>query len=137
MGQGMSAVYARLVTVLVLDASAEIRARLIAMLSESGIIDVHEAADTEALFRALEATEVDVVVLDVHLPNQPGLTVLRSIRRHRPGIVSIVLTNETSEHHRRECLNGGADFFSRHFERAVNVVCGLASSLTRPVTRPS
>jgi DNA-binding NarL/FixJ family response regulator len=128
------------VTVLVLDASAEIRARLIALLSESGIVDVQEAAHTEALFQTLESTEVDVVVLDVHLAGQPALTLLRTIRRHRPGIVSIVLTNETSEHHRRECLAGGADYFfdkSRHFERAVNVVTGLASSLARHVTRTS
>jgi two-component system, NarL family, response regulator DevR len=128
------------VTVLILDASTEIRARLIAMLSEFGTIDVHEAADAEGLFRMLDSTEIHVVVLDVHLPNELGLHVLRAIRGRRPRIFSIVLTNETSEHHRRECLSSGADFFfdkSRHFERAVNIVCGLASFLPLRGTRAS
>jgi len=128
------------VSVLVLDASPEIRTRLAAMLGEAGTMEVHEAADTATMFRTLESTAIDVVVMDVHLPNEVGLNVLRTVRGRCPRIISIVLTNEASEHHRRECMSHGADYFfdkSRHFERAVNVVKSVAGLRSRRLTRPS
>jgi two-component system, NarL family, response regulator DevR len=127
------------VNVLVLDASAQIRARLRVMIAEAGDVEVLEANDAEAALSVLSATRVDLVVLDVHLTQGSGLELIRRIRQRAPRIVSIVLTNEASEHHQRECLNHGADFFfdkSRHFEHAVAVVRNVAGRLSRRLTSP-
>ena len=127
------------VKVLVLDGSAEIRARLQAMLAEAGDFDVGEASDAEAAISMLTSTQVDLIVLDVHLSASGSVDVLRRIREQAPSIVSVVLTHETSEHHRRECLNHGADFFfdkSRHFERAVAVAKDVANRVARRLTPP-
>jgi two-component system, NarL family, response regulator DevR len=113
------------VNVLVLDASAQIRARLQALLAEAGDVEVLEASNAEAALSVLKTSHIDLVVLDVHLSTNGGLEVVRRIRQQAPRIVSIVLTNEASEHHRRECLSHGADFFfdkSRHFEHVVAIV---------------
>ena len=109
------------------------------MIAETGDVEVLEAGDPEAAMCVLGGMKVELVVLDVHLSNESGLDVLRRIRQQAPRIVSIVLTNEASEHHRRECLNHGADFFfdkSRHFERAVAVVRNVASGASRRLTSP-
>jgi two-component system response regulator DevR len=128
------------VKVLVLDASAQIRARLLALLAEAGDFEVWEASEAEGALCVLEALEIDLIVLDVHLYTSAGLEVLRRIRQQAPRIVSIVLTNEANEHHRRECLVNGADFFfdkSRHFERVVTVVKSVAHRLSRPLAAES
>ncbi len=125
------------VKVLVLDASAQIRARLLALLAEAGDFEVWEASEAEGALCVLEALEIDLIVLDVHLHTSAGLEVLRRIRQQAPRIVSIVLTNEANEHHRRECLGNGADFFfdkSREYYRVKSVLEELAaaSSNTTP-----
>jgi DNA-binding NarL/FixJ family response regulator len=128
------------VNVLVLDASAQIRARLQALLAEAGDVEVLEASNAEAALYVLTTSAIDLVVLDVHLATNGGLEVLRRIRQQAPRIVSIVLTNEASEHHRRECLSHGADFFfdkSRHFERLVAIVAQVASRVSRQLTARS
>jgi two-component system response regulator DesR len=109
------------------------------MIAEGGDVEVLEASDPEAALSVLSGTTVDLVLLDVHLVQGSGLELIRRIRQRAPRIVSIVLTNEASEHHRRECLNHGADFFfdkSRHFERAAAVVRSVASRLSRRLTSP-
>ena len=128
------------VNVLVLDASAQIRARLQALLAEAGDVEVLEASNAEAALSVLKAAEIDLVVLDVHLSTNGGVEVLRRIRHQAPRIVSVVLTNEASEHHRRECLSHGADFFfdkSRHFERVVAIVKHVASRVSRQLAARS
>ena len=139
MAAGAQASKLKRVNVLVLDPSAQIRVRLRAMIAEAGDVEVLEASDAQAALSVLNGTKIDLVVLDVHLSEDGGLTVLRRIRQLAPRIVSIVLTNEASEHHQRECLNHGADFFfdkSRHFERAVAVVRNVASRISRRLTSP-
>jgi DNA-binding NarL/FixJ family response regulator len=64
------------------------------------------------------------VVLDIETPADDGLDVLTRIGELAPEVVSVVLTNSASEHHRRECLGRGASFFfdkSRDFYSAVSV----------------
>jgi DNA-binding NarL/FixJ family response regulator len=75
---------------------------------------------------ALErASDVDVVVLDIHLPGKSGLAAVPVLHRMSPRPLIIVLTNDATEHHRREALLLGADHFldkSREFDRVIELV---------------
>ncbi|MGE0815252.1 MAG: response regulator [Vicinamibacterales bacterium] len=54
---------------------------------------VTEAADGAAALEALAAVEPPtVVLLDVKLPDMPGLVVLREIRQRRPDAVVVMMT---------------------------------------------
>ena len=82
----------------------------------------------------LAARAPDVVVLDIHMPGKSGIAALPMLKRASAAPVVIVLTNDPSEHHRRECLARGAHFFfdkSRHFDRVLDVVADLAAVSVR------
>ena len=116
--------------VLVVEDSAVVRARLTAMIGEAAGARVREACDGAAALAALEEEAVDAVVLDLHLPDGSGFHVLEYVKRKDPAIAVVVLTNNASEQHRRECLARGADHFfdkSRHFAQAVEAALALAA----------
>jgi DNA-binding NarL/FixJ family response regulator len=94
------------------------------LLAESGV-EIHEASDPDRALESLHAIPIDAVILDISLGAQSGLDLIHEVRAARPAALLVVLTNNASDAHRRECLLRGADFFfdkSREFERAVDVV---------------
>jgi DNA-binding NarL/FixJ family response regulator len=114
-----------IVKVLVVDDSAVVRRRVVSMLGEHAGVEVFEAADaTEAI--ATSAREaLAIIVLDLHMPGVHGLALLPLLRLQQKSAVVIVLTNDASPAHRRQCEERGADFFfdkSHDFERIADVV---------------
>ncbi len=133
MGFGGASGYAKRMRVLVIDDSAPVRARLVAMLAEvSGVDGVDEASDGyEGIARARIGAP-DAVVLDLQLPGLGGLDVLVKLKALRPPPLVIVLTNQSTELHRRECMARGADLYldkSREFHR---VALALREALRDP-----
>ena len=112
--------------VLVVDDVAAVRTRVAAMLGEVPGVDVVLEADGSV--QAMDVMRRDVphvVVLDLHLRGESGLSLAPLLKRERPETTLVVLTNDPSEHHRRECLAQGADFFfdkSGDFGLVVQVV---------------
>jgi DNA-binding NarL/FixJ family response regulator len=117
--------------VLVVDDSAAVRSRLVEMIGEqSSSIEVVGVADGDEALRALERDTYDVVVLDLHLPGTSGLAVLASIPREAGRPRLLVLTNDATEQHRRQCAALGADEFfdkSTEFDRVVTLMGELAA----------
>ena len=111
--------------VLVVDDSAAVRTRLVVLLRELPDVDVYEAGDSTEALEAARRETLSVIVLDLHLPGENGLVLLPRLRRVRAHALVIVLTNDASPAHRRECQERGADFFfdkSNDFERIADVV---------------
>lgn len=116
--------------VLVVDDSAGVRDRLRELLTRDPRWQICEACDGPGATELLEETRVDAVVLDIAAgaPGSEGcrgIDLLRTIRKRAPQALLIVLTNHTSDAHRRECLQQGADYFfdkSRQFEHAIDLV---------------
>jgi len=78
-------------TVLIIDDDKMIRSYLDRILSEDGyeVLLAATGAEGEAL---LEAKPVDIVLLDLKLPDEDGISVLRRIKREEPNVQVIVLT---------------------------------------------
>jgi DNA-binding response OmpR family regulator len=118
---------------LVVDDSGPVRARITAMVAEAPGVHVRQARDGREAAAALAADPVDIVILDLHLPDGSGLQVLDRAKAGDRAPLIVVLTNDASAQHRRECLLRGADHFfdkSLEFARAVEVVLALAAKLT-------
>jgi DNA-binding NarL/FixJ family response regulator len=69
---------------------------------------VGEVADGEAALRALEQTEVDVLVLDLSMQGHDGFEVLRETRRRWPKLRVIVLTMHTNSEYIARAVREGA-----------------------------
>jgi DNA-binding NarL/FixJ family response regulator len=114
------------VKVLVIDDSATVRSRLVALLGEVGGVDEVLQAETasDGLASAVKSAP-RVIVLDLHLREDSGLALLPELRREARDAVLVVLTNHASDLHRRRCEERGADYFldkSNDFDRIVEIV---------------
>ena len=125
--------------VLILDDAPAVRSRLAAMFSElPGVDAVFEASSLTEASVALVTHSPGVVVVDLRLRGESGLAFLPRVRHDRPDALLIVLTNDPSARHRRECLALGVKHFfdkSRHFDDVCHLVAAVAAP-QRPLARP-
>lgn len=115
--------------VYIVEDSAPLRARIIEMLERiCGPRIVGEAEAAPEAIAGIRATRPDAVLLDLNLGKSSGLDVLRAFARDADAPLFIVMTNEPSEQHRRECLAAGAAYFldkSLEFLRINDIVGSL------------
>jgi len=119
----------RAVRVLLVEDSLPVRQRIRSLIEESGhgtvVGEAGSVAYALALFRTLEP---DVVVLDLHLAEGSGYTVLEEIKQTHPDCEVIVLTNFAIPEYQERCRALGADHFfekSTDFERVPGVLAGV------------
>jgi two-component system OmpR family response regulator len=93
--------------ILVVDDDAEIRSLLREYLQKNGY-RVTVAADGKGMWAALEQAQPDIVVLDLMLPGDDGLTLCRNLRAHS-ALPIIMLTARGEETDRIVGLEMGAD----------------------------
>ncbi|MEO7094469.1 MAG: response regulator transcription factor [Polyangiales bacterium] len=112
--------------VLVVDDSPEVRARIVAMLREvEAIATIDEAASADEALTRARMHGPNVVILDINMPGRNGLVVLPALRSLPSAPLVIVLTNDPTDHHRRQSLANGAHFFfdkSKHFDGVLDVL---------------
>ncbi len=78
-------------TILVVDDERSLRWSLAEGLREDGY-EVMEAENGTECFKALEAQPVDVVLLDLRLPGEDGLTILKRIKTEYPDMTVVMMT---------------------------------------------
>ena len=115
--------------VFLVEDSPAIRMRLATMLGKiEGVTIAGEAQTSHAAIEGILRTRPDSVILDIHLIGGSGIEVLRKIRPLEPGIVFIVLTNDSDPHYRKVCMQAGANYFldkSNEFEKVRSLVENL------------
>lgn len=70
-----------------------------------------EAATAAAAVELVDTAAVDLVLLDLNLPDQSGFWVLKEIRRHHPELPVLVMTIQPEEHMAVRVLKAGANGF--------------------------
>lgn len=93
-------------TVLVVDDEALLRMSLCERLRQEGYDLLEAGIATEALERL--TAEPDLVLLDFHLPDGDGMTVLRHIKERAPDTVAILMTAFSSIENAVEAMKLGA-----------------------------
>ena len=97
------------VRVLLVDDSPLIRLGLRAALEDwHDIAIVGEAGTAAEGVAAVEQHKPDVVLLDLRLPDRPGLAVCREIVKRRPATRVLILTSSTDERNVHEAVAAGA-----------------------------
>lgn len=96
--------------VAIVDDHAIVRAGFREMLSdELGIAVAFEAASGEEALASLRETACDVLLLDLALPGQSGVDVLRAVRQRHPGLRVLVLSGYPEERYALAMIRNGAD----------------------------
>jgi two-component system OmpR family response regulator len=121
--------------ILIVDDDAEIRTLLQRYLEKNGL-RATAVPDGRAMWQALDRGAFDLVVLDVMLPGDDGLTLCRELRA-RSDIPIIMLTARGEETDRIVGLEMGADdyvpkpFSARELLARIKVILRRARSLPR------
>lgn len=112
--------------VFIVDDSEILRERLRSILADiRGVRIVGEAEDVPTAKEYLTTSTPDVVILDIRMPGGSGIDVLEMIKREKPFIKVIVLTNYPYPQYRKRCMELGAEFFldkSTEFDRLPGVL---------------
>ena len=125
----------RNVRVLLVEDSLPVRQRIRSLIEESGHATiVGEAATVASALGLFREHRPDAVVLDLHLAEGVGYTVLEEIKQTHPACEVIVLTNFAIPEYRTRCRILGADHFfekSKDFERIPDVLESVGHSTQR------
>lgn len=73
--------------------------------------EIHTAANAGLALQVLQDREIDLVVVDVHMPVVDGFQFLSLLQRKHPNVAKAVMTSDVSEAHRATCLSHGAEAF--------------------------
>lgn len=96
--------------VAIVDDHEIVRAGFREMLAEElGIAIAFEAASGEEALLRLRETACDVLLLDLALPGQSGVDVLRTVRQRHSGLRVLVLTGYPEERYALAMIRNGAD----------------------------
>lgn len=95
------------VSILVVDDDPEIRRLVVQFLTREGL-RVEEAADAVEMDKVLERSRPDLIVLDLMMPGEDGLSICRRLRA-RDGPAILMLTAKSDEIDRVVGLEMGAD----------------------------
>lgn len=79
------------------------------LAEELGITIAFEAASGEAALECLRTQRVDVVMLDLSLPGQSGVDVLRAVRQRHDGVRVLMLSGFPEERYALAMIRNGAD----------------------------
>jgi len=97
-------------TILVVDDSPTMRRMIMASLRELSEVTFDQAASGLEAIERLAVAPVDLVVLDLNMPDVHGLEVLRFVRSHERfrSLPVVVLTTRGDDESRRAALSEGA-----------------------------
>jgi len=109
--------------ILILDDDADIRLILKVFLERDGQTKVHEASDAAAGWALLQATDLDLVVLDQQLPDSSGMEVLQRIQRLIPTPPPVVVLTASRDMELRQSLldQGARAVLNKPFDPAALV----------------
>lgn len=98
---------------LIVDDDDDVRRWLSAVLKGQGY-EVSELDHPETVVRMLLTGDIDLALIDYHMPAQDGLSLLRDIRDMNMSLPVVILTSEPSQAVAVECFrNGAADFIAK------------------------
>ena len=120
--------------ILIVDDDAEIRSLLANYLVKNGL-RATAVSDGRAMWKALEGGRVDLIVLDLMLPGDDGLTLCRNLRA-KSEIPVIMLTARGEETDRIVGLEMGADDYLAKPFSARELLARIKSVLRRSRSLP-
>ena len=116
-------------TVLIVDNSLLIIDRLLGMIKEvTSVKRVFAATNFNEAVTILKIKKTNIVLLDIKLPGENGIELLKYIVKTYPGTKVVMLSNLVSKYYQQLCKKEGAVNFidkSKDFDLIPDIVAGL------------
>jgi DNA-binding NarL/FixJ family response regulator len=109
---------------LIVDDNSEVRSVLRSILSQAlddGALVIDDADDATSALDHIRASPYDLVLLDIGLGDQGGLSVLKKVHRERPQQAVLMVSMQPEDLYARTCLKMGASGYleKRHAMREL------------------
>ncbi|MEO5893642.1 MAG: response regulator [Ferruginibacter sp.] len=118
--------------VLIVDSSIEIVDRLEEILSESAVVTaIYKTASSKEALAILKNSAPDVVLLDIFLPENESVNLLKSIKKANGKTLVIILSVQTDNFMQKHYTLLGADYvFDKYhdFEKIPGVISLIAQN---------
>jgi len=75
------------------------------------MMEVQEAGDAGEALRRAEASSPDLAIVDIHLPGENGLNLIKKLKTEYPNLKVIVLTIYDTPEYRETARQLGTDYF--------------------------
>jgi DNA-binding NarL/FixJ family response regulator len=118
--------------VLVADGSQVVTKRLFSMMQEIPHVEpLTPAYHAQAALDSMRANDPALMIVDIHIPGAKEMDLLPTIRREKPKVILIILTNLVYPQYQKQAKASGADVFmdkSKEFVRLSQLVREFACS---------
>ena len=118
-----------LIKVLIVDDSDLVRVRLKNILVDNGHLEiVGEARNSSEAIQKTKELHPDIVILDIKIPGENGIEVLKKIKKYELPSKVIMLTNYPYPQYKQKCKELGAELFlqkSNDFEMLPDAIESL------------
>jgi putative two-component system response regulator len=116
----------RQASLLIIDDQPENIRLLVRILNQAGYMDITTTTDSSRVSELQALSKPDIVLLDLHMPNQDGFAVLEKLAPLTFGSdrlpVVMITGDDSSETKRRALTLGAKDFVSKPFDQAEVVL---------------
>ncbi|RPJ05347.1 MAG: DNA-binding response regulator [Spirochaetaceae bacterium] len=115
-----------MIKVIIADDHSIIRRGIRDILDESGIIKVaDEAQDGKELIGKMMGRKYDVVVLDINMPGNNGLVVLKDIKKLNPSQIVLMLSMYPEEEYAIRAIKSGAAGYLRKDSNPNEIISAI------------
>jgi CheY-like chemotaxis protein len=95
-------------------------------------IEVREAVDGKEAFEEIEASQPDLIFMDIRLPGENGIELTQKVKTRYPNIIVIILTGYDLPEYRDLACQYADYFFSKDSSTTENIFALIQSILPPP-----
>ncbi len=119
-------------TILIVDDSADAQALLAAILTKAGYAKLEQASSAKQAFALLEQKSVDLILMDVSMPDVDGLAACRYIKMKEPwkGVPIIIVTAHTETSDLEAAFDAGATDYIAKPVKKIELLARVRAALS-------
>jgi len=115
-----------MIRILIADDHAIVREGLKQIVSrEEDMSIAGEAESAETMFRILEHTACDVIILDISMPGNSGLDALKELKQNYPEIPVLILSIHSEDQYGIRAISAGASGFLKKVSAPAELVTAI------------